>query len=175
MDDLSAIDFFGIVPEQLYLEIYAVGYNEFLAAISSLRKTLLGEFPDCQEEVEQGCSLLLASTNEHFDQRFAMLMQYLAKNILVVPRHIPVYKSDMANLDLNKEALFRVKELRYRIMATEYLNTKLSQRLQDVDAKIAKREVVLIEIAEAETNRMKVEKIKEIERELQAIVYNQQI
>lgn len=175
MDDLTAVELFGFVPEELYREIYAVGYNEFLAAISSLRITLLGQFPNSKKEVEQGCSLLLARYNEHFDQRFTMLMQYLAKNIFVVPRHISVYKTDMANLDTSKEALFRVKELRYRIMATQYLNTKLLQCVQDVDAKIAKREALSLEIGEAERKGGKLKKIKEIKRKLQEAVYSLQL
>ena len=174
MDDLAASEFFGFVPEQLYREIYAVGYNEFLAAVSSLRKTLLSEFPNSQEEVERGCSQLLASYNEHFDQRFTKLVQYLAKNIFVVSRHVPVYKSDLGEMDENKEALFRVKELRYRIMATEYLNTKLAERTQELDAEIAKREALLVEIAEAEKKAEKVKKIKELEKELQDTVQNLQ-
>ena len=174
MDDLAASEFFGFVPEQLYREIYAVGYNEFLAAVSSLRKTLLSEFPNSQTEVERGCSQLLASYNEHFDQRFTKLVQYLAKNIFVVPRHIPVYKKDLGETDENKEALFRVKELRYRIMATEYLNTKLAERERELDAEITKREALLAEIAEAEKKAEKMKKIKELEKELQETVQNLQ-
>lgn len=174
MDDLAASEFFGFVPEQLYHEIYAVGYNEFLAAVSSLRNTLLSEFPENRQEVERGCSQLLASYSEHFDQRFTKLVQYLTKNIFVMPRHIPVYKKDLAETKENKEALFRVKELRYRIMATEYLNTKLVEQAKELDGEIAKRKALLAEIEVAEKKAEQVKKIKELERELQKSVQHLQ-
>lgn len=174
MDDLAASEFFGFVPEQLYHEIYAVGYNEFLAAVGSLRKTLLSEFPENQQEAERGCSQLLASYSELFDQRFTKLVQYLSKNIFLVPRHIPVYKNDLAETDENKEALFRVKELRYRIMATEYLNTKLLEQTQELDAEIMKRKNLLADITAAEKKAEKVKHIKKLERELQEAAQSSQ-
>ena len=174
MDDLAASEFFGFVPEQLYHEIYAVGYNEFLAAVSSLRDKLLSEFPENKQEVDNGCKQLLASYSDHFDQSFTKLVQYLAKNIFVVPRHIPVYKDDLADTKENKEALFRVKELRYRIMATEYLNTKLDEQAKELDAEIAKRKALLQDVAVAEKKAEKVKEIKEKERELQVAVQSLQ-
>lgn len=170
MDDLAASEFFGFVPEQLYHEIYAVGYNEFLAAVSSLRRTLLSEFTEKQQEVEEGCRQLLASYSERFDQRFTKLVQYLSKNIFLVPRHVPVYNSDLAETTENKEALFRVKELRYRIMATEYLNTKLLEQTRELDAEIAKRKALLADIAAAKEKDDEVKKIKETERKLREAV-----
>lgn len=170
MDDLAASEFFGFVPEQLYHEIYAVGYNEFLAAVSSLRKALLTEFPDKHEEVEHGCVKLLASYSERFDQRFTKLVQYLAKNIFLVPRHVPVYDSELAETHENKEALFRVKELRYRIMATEYLNTKLVEQSRELDIEIAKRKALLAEVSAAEEKAEKVKEVKKMEEELQQAI-----
>ena len=170
MDDLATSEFFGFVPDQLYHEIYAVGYNEFLAAVSSLRKTLLSEFPEKKEEVEQGCRKLLASYSEQFDQRFTRLVRYLSKNIFLVPRYVPVYSSDLAETSDNKEALFRVKELRYRIMATEYLNTKLLEQSRALDAEIAKRKALLEDIASAKEKAEKVKAIKGMERKLKEAV-----
>lgn len=174
MDDLAASEFFGFVPEQLYHEIYAVGYNEFLAAVSSLRRTLLSEFPEKQQEVEEGCRKLLESYSERFDQRFTKLVQYLSKNIFLVPRHVPVYNSDLAETTENKEALFRVKELRYRIMATEYLNTRLLELTRELDAEIAKRKDLLADIAAAKEKADTVKKVKEMERKLREAVHHLQ-
>ena len=91
-----------------------------------------------------------------------------------MPRHIPVYKNDLAETDENKEALFRVKELRYRIMATEYLNTKLLEQTQELDAEIMKRKNLLADITAAEKKAEKVKHIKKLERELQEAAQSSQ-
>ena len=41
MDALVAGEFFGFDPEQVYTEVHAICYNEFLQAATCLRNTLI--------------------------------------------------------------------------------------------------------------------------------------
>ena len=170
MDELGlvATEFFGFVPDQLYQEVYAVGYNEFLTAVTSLRETLLAEFPDKKEEVETGCSSLLASYSNHFDREwFQMFLQYCSKNIFTVPRHIPVYG---ANVVSDETVLDEVDELRYRITATHYLNKQLEAKIQEVDKEIVAYKELLVKIEQAESELKSLQAAKELEHKLNSLL-----
>ncbi len=170
MDELVSTDFFGFVPDQLYQEVYAIGYNEFLAAVSSLREVLLQEFPDKEEEVERGCGHLLVTYEQQFDQRwFARFLQYCSKNIFTVPRHVPVYDEDLGR-EGSEGAHAKLQELRHRIMAVEYLNAKLHSRLKEMDGEIKMTEALLVRVRETERRQGVLEKARELERQLQEIV-----
>ncbi len=167
MDDQVTTDFFGFVPEQLYHEVYAIGYNEFLGAVSSLREALLLEFPDKEEEVESGCSSLLSSYEQQFDREwFARFLQYCSKNIFVVPRHVPVYEEDLGRGDGCK----KLDELRHRIMAVEYLNAQLRVRLREVNGEVGRRRALLVRLREAEKRQGVLRKARELEAQIREVV-----
>lgn len=165
---LVATEFFGFVPDQLYHEVYAVGYNEFLTAVTSLREVLHGEFPDKKDEIEVGCSNLLASYSHHFDREwFQVFLQYCSKNIFTIPRHIPVYGSDVVSDDT---VLDEVEEMRYRITATHYLNKQLEAKIQEIDKEIAASKELLVKIEQAESMCRTLQTTKELEYKLNSAV-----
>jgi len=169
MDEVVATEFFGFAPDKFYHEVYAIGYNEFLTAVSSLRDVLIKEFPEKQEEVDEGCSALLASYSKQFDQKwFAKFLQYCSKNIFVVPRQVPVYPKDM-DVERNQEGLSRVDELRHFTMATEYLNSHLEAHVWAMDEEIKKRRD-LLQWARVVDSRLKgVERARELEEQLRQL------
>lgn len=144
MEELVTTAFFGFPADRLYGEIYAIGYNQFLAAVTKLRDTLLDEFPDRSEEVDKRCTSLLNSYNKSFDQEwFAKFVPYCAKNMLIVPRCVPVYDTDLVT-----DAEDGVEELRHKIMATEYLNGQLLARVEEMSKEATKRRELLKRIRE---------------------------
>lgn len=171
MDDLLvATEFFGFTPEQLYHEVYAVGYNEFLSAVSSLRDTLLGEFPGEQGAVEECCSALLASYGRQFDEEwFTKFLQYCSKNVFTVPRHVPLYEEDLGREE-NHSAPQKIEELRHQIMATEYLNVRLQAQLRELDREIEKRRALLEQVKETEGKLVAVKRARELEGQLREVV-----
>ena len=165
-NELVASEFFGFVPEKLYEEVYAISYNEFLAAVTSLKEVLLQEFPEKREEVERGCSSLLASYGKHFDQQwFTKFLQYCSKNIFTVPRHVPIYEEGLGKEE-NQGAILRLEELRHCIMATEYLNSQLQARVKEMDAEIKRRISLLQQLKKAERKEELLQRARELEGQL---------
>lgn len=163
-------DFFGFAPEQLYHEVYAIGYNEFLAAVSSLREALLQEFPDRQEEVERGCGHLLSSYERQFDQEwFAPFLQYCSKNIFIAPRGVPVYGEDFER-EGREGACGKIEELRHRIMAVEYLNAQLRAQLRKVDSEIERMKALQVRVGEEKRRQEILRKARELEAQIQEVV-----
>lgn len=170
MEDLVSTEFLGFSPDQLYKEIYAVGYNEFIDAVKVLKTTLLEEFPDKEEEIVKGCDSLLLECEQKFDKEwFEKFIQYCSKNIFQIPRHVPVYDPQLGESEANQEALIRVKELKHQIMATEYLNAKLIQTIQEVDREIEARQKLMERIKETKVKLAVVKRGRELEAELKSI------
>lgn len=169
MEELVATEFFGFDPDRLYHEVYAIGYNEFLAAVSTLKETLLEEFPDKQEEVEKGCSSLLTSYSDQFDEEwFKEFLTYCSKNIFVVPRQVPVYAEAMGKEE-NQSASEKVEDLRHYIMATEYLNSQLEARLQEMDKEITRHKLLLEQVRAVEVRLQVVGRARELEEQLKEL------
>lgn len=174
MDDrvisVIATKFFGFYPEQLYTEIYAVGYNEYLKAVSTLRETLLQEFPEKQEEIELNCSRMLDKYSQDFDRRwFALFLDYCSKNIFTVKQNIPIYEPVLEAVEPNRQAHDNSLNLRHCIMATEYLNVQLLGKLGELDSELEKRKVLLSEVAKVEQKLELVEGARELEQHLNAV------
>ena len=129
MEELVAWQYFGFHPNRLYGEIYAVGYNEFLCAVSALREALLAEFPEPerQREVQDGCDQLLASYSRSLDQKwFHKFVQYCSSNVFTVPAQVSVYG------DIRRDG-GAVDEVNHQLLATLYLNFRLQQRIDLLD------------------------------------------
>ena len=129
MDELVAWQYFGFHPNHLYGEIYAVGYNEFLRAVSALRDALLAEFPEPerQREVRDGCDQLLASYSHCLDEKwFQKFIQFCSSNVFTVPAHVRVF----GDVEREKEERKSVDEVNHKLLASLYLNFKLQQRIQ---------------------------------------------
>ena len=129
MEELVTWQYFGFHPNKLYGEIYAVGYNEFLCAVSALRDALLAEFPEPerQREVQDGCDQLLASYSRSLDEKwFHKFVQFCTSNVFTVPGQVSVY-----------EAMFceekSVDGVNHQLLATLYLNCRLQQRIDLLD------------------------------------------
>ena len=173
MDDLVTTEFLGFSPDQLYKEIYAVGYNEFIDAVKALKATLLDEFPDKEEEIVKGCDSLLSEYEHRFDKEwFEKFIQYCSKNIFRIPHHVPVYDPQMGENEANQEAVVRVRELKHRIMATEYLNAKLIQTIKDVDCEIELRQRLMDRIEETKLKAEVVKRGRDLEAQLISIISN---
>ena len=169
MEDLIASEFFGFVPDKLYHEVYAIGYNEFLTAVSTLRETLHKEFPNDKEEVDRCCGSFLASYSRHFDQEwFAKFLQYCSKNIFTVPRSVPVYQQRLG-AEENNGAMVKLEEYRHRVMAVEYLNAQLLAWVKRLDEEIASTKAVLEEIKHTEEKLQLVEKMRGLDEQLSAV------
>ncbi len=170
MEDLVATKFFGFSPEQLYLDIYGIGYNEYLVAVTALKETLLEQFPEKREMIKLSCSNMLLSYNEEFDQKwFSYFIQYCSKNIFVIDENTPVYMPELEDVKGNKLAPDRAVNLCHCIMATEYLNIQLLGRLKELDSEIAKRKELLLEIGKTEQKLEVVQKAKELDQRLNLI------
>ena len=130
MDELVTWQYFGFHPNRLYGEIYAVGYNEFLRAVSALRDALLAEFPEAegQDEVKDGCDQLLASYSRCLDEKwFNKFIQFCSSNVFTVPAHVSVFG------DMKREEGESVDEVNHKLLASLYLNFKLQQRIELLD------------------------------------------
>ena len=128
MEELVAWEYFGFHPNQLYHEIYAVGYNEFLSAVSALRDALLIDYPEPerQREVQQGCDQLLASYSRSLDDKwFQKFIQFCSANVFTVPPQVSVF-GDMRR----EEGASTVDEVHHKLLATHYLNSKLQKRIE---------------------------------------------
>lgn len=131
MEELVAWEFFGFHPNHLYHEIYAVGYNEFLCAVSALRDALLADYPEPerQREIRHGCDQLLASYSRCLDDKwFQKFIQFCSSNVFTVPPQVSVF-GDMRRGDSESA----VDEAHHKLMATHYLNCKLQQRIKLVE------------------------------------------
>lgn len=166
MEELVTTAFFGFPAERLYNEIYAIGYNQFLAAVTKLRDTLVGEFPDRTEDVENRCTSLLNSYNKAFDQEwFAKFVPYCAKNMFIVPRCVPVYDTDLVT-----DVEDGVEEMRHKIMATEYLNGQLLARVEEMSKEVVRRQELLKRIREQRVDVLV--KAKEAHEKLKEVLDN---
>lgn len=162
--------FFGFYPQQLYTQIYAVGYNEFLKAVSILKDNLLQEFPEKEKEIEMSCSKMLDRYSQEFDKEwFHQFMVYCSKNIFAVQPTIPIYKPEMEAVEANRQAHTKLQNLRHCIMATEYLNAQLLGKLRELDAEITKRKDLLSRVIQTEQKLAYVKRAKELERHLETI------
>ena len=135
MEELIAWEYFGFHPNQLYHEIYAVGYNEFLCAVSALRDALLAEFPEPERQrgVQEGCDRLLASYSRSLDENwFQKFVQFCSSNVFTVPPQVAVY-GGVETPGGESGACEAADELHHQLMATHYLNCKLQQRLKELD------------------------------------------
>lgn len=145
MEELVAWEYFGFHPNRLYHEIYAVGYNEFLCAVSALRDALLSEFPDPkrQSEVHQGCGQLLASYSRNLDEKwFQKFIQFCSSNVFTVPPQGAVYSGvERREEEEERGACAAVDELHHKLMATQYLNCKLRERLELLDRYVLRSDV----------------------------------
>lgn len=163
-------EFFGFPRDKLYKEIYSVGYNEFLDAVKALKVTLLEEFPESSEEVERGCDTLLSEYEKRYDgEWFGKFAQYCSKNIFQVPRHVPVYAPELEDRETNEHAADHVKELKHRIMATEFLNSKLMETISSIDHEIASRLELVERIKEMREKAEVVKRGLELEAELTSL------
>ncbi len=164
-----ASKFFDFPPEQLYTEIYAIGHNEYLKAMSLLKETLLQELPEKQEEIELSCSKMLESYYNEFDQEwFAKFLDYCRKNIFTVSDSIPVYQPELEPVEENKQAHHKYLNLRHCIMATEYLNVQLLGKIKAQDAEIERMKMLLAKAVQLEQKLELVKKAQEIERKIDA-------
>lgn len=167
---LVAAKFFGFPPEQLYTEIYAIGHNEYLKAVSVLKETLLQEFPENQEEIEVKCSKMLEGYYHEFDQKwFDKFIDYCSKNIFSVRDNIPVYKPELEDVAGNRGAHEKFLNLRHCIMATEYLNVQLLGKIKAQDAEIERRKLLLAKTVQLEHKVELVKRAQDIEKKIDAL------
>ena len=201
MEELVAWEYFGFHPNQLYEEVYAVGYNEFLTAISVLRDALLEEFPELQqqEEIQRGCSLLLASYSQKMDENwFRKFVDFCNRNVFTIPRLVRVY--DKERIEDKKEegekkgkgeeeekrdgresgeeevkdvtAGVELERVHSGILAVEYLNCKLQKRLGEAVREVGERRQLLSRVREEMKKMELVEAAVQLERELERMERN---
>lgn len=180
MDELVAWEYFGFHPNQLYHEIYAVGYNEFLSAVSLLRDTLLEEFPEPerQREIQQGCDQLLSSYSNNLDHKwFQKFIEFCSRNVFTVSHQTSVY-GDMGRVregegrgeeeggETDTSAVCALDKLHHATMAVEYLNCRLQKRLEEVEKELGRRRELLRRV-KMEVGRLEmVEAAQKLEQEL---------
>lgn len=170
MEDLITTKFFGFFPERVYTEIYAVGHNEYLKAVTTFKDALLQEFPERHEEIELGCSQMLDRHSQEFDKIwFIRFFIYCSKNIFTVKGHVPVYKPEMECVEENKGAHDKSLNLRHCIMATEYLNVQLLGKIRVLDAEIEERRKLLAKVLKTEQKLELVKKARDLEQRLDAM------
>lgn len=168
--EITAGNFFGFFPEKVCSEIYAIGYNEYLKAVSTLKDTLLQDFPEKHEEIELSCSKMLDRYSQEFDKDwFPQFFAYFRKNIFTVGDTVPVYKMEMNEREANKQAHDMSLNLRHCIMATEYLNVQLVGKIRELDLEIERRKELLTKVASMEQKLELVRRARELEQRLEAV------
>ena len=195
MEELVAWEYFGFHPNQLYEEVYAVGYNEFLTASSVLRDTLLEEFPEPQrqKEIKRGCSLLLSYSQKMDKNWFRKFIDFCNRNVFTIPPLVRVYDKDgiegekEQGAEKGKEAEEEKRDdaergkkeekdtsagvdlerLHSRILAVEYLNCKLKKRLMEAVREVEERRQLLSKVREEMKKMELVEAALQLERELE--------
>ena len=176
MEDLIESKFFEFYPQKLYTEIYSVGYNEFLKAVGILRETLVQKFPEKEKEIELSCGKMLEAYSHDFDKKwFSSFLVYCSKNIFSVNERVPVYKPEMDAVEANKDAHEKSQSLRHCIMATEYLNIQLLGKLKELDAEIATRKELLLELMQTEEKLALVRRAKELNKRLDSVEQLQEV
>lgn len=170
MEDLVVAKFFGDFPERFAQEIYAVGYNEYLNGVNSLKATLLEQFPERKEEIEVSCSKMLDAYNDKFDKQWFLGFFECCKRVLfTIKDHVPIYRPEMEPVEENRLAHDKSLNLRHCIMATEYLNVQLLGRVRELDVEIERRKKVLDEISKTEQKLQLVKRARELEQRLDAL------
>lgn len=170
MEDLVTTKFFGFFPERLYTEIYAIGHNEYLSGVSALKRSLLEDFPERQQEIEVGCSKMLDRYSQEFGKKwFTNFSAYCSKNVFTIKDHVPVYKPEMEHIEENKVAHDKSLNLRHCIMATEYLNVQLLGKIKELDIELERRKELLAKATEREQKLELVKQAKDLEQQLDAV------
>ena len=100
---------------------------------------------------------------------FAKFHEYCSRNLFLIPRHVPVYGSDLGQKE-HATAVEEIEKLRGRVMATEYLNAALRARLAAMDRELAARKKLLREVEEAERKAAVVARAIELEGQLREVV-----
>lgn len=168
--DLVTTAFFGFLPERVYTEIYAIGHNEYLKAMSALRASLLEEFPEKHELIELGCSKMLDRYSQEFGKTwFVRFTGYCRSNLFTIKDHIPVFKPEMEAVEENRLAHDKSLNLRHCIMATEYLNVQLLGKIRELDVEVEKRKGLLAKMAKTKQKLEVVKRAKELEQELDTV------
>ena len=169
-DELLSTEFFGFHPGKLYKEIYAVGYNEFIEAVKALKKALHDEFPDNQDEIDRSCDSFLTEYCETFDKKwFKVFADFCSKNVFKIPAHVPVYDPELNEREANQEAAVRVRQLKNKVLAMEYFNCRLLEKIKEVDGQIAEREQLKERIEQMKVKVEVIKKGRELEAELTSI------
>ena len=174
MEAPIADKFFGFVLDKLYLEIYALGYNEYLKAVTVLKETLLGEFPERKMEVERSCSEMLIKYSEDFEEIwFKKFTSYCNNNLFMVPPQVPAYDPELEKVEDNKEGHEMYANLHHSILASGYFNSQLMERLKHLEDEIEKREVLLAKVANTEKLLEVLKQSDALEQRISAMVVPQ--
>ncbi len=169
-DELLSTEFFGFHPGKLYKEIYAVGYNEFIEAIKALKKALQDEFPDNTDDINKSCDSFLTEYCETFDKKwFKVFADFCSKNLFKIPAHVPVYDPELNEKEANQDATMRVRQLKLNVLAMEYFNCRLLEKIKEVDGQIAEREQLKERIEQMKVKVEVIKKGRELEAELKSI------
>lgn len=170
MEALVTADYFRFFPDKFYLQLYVVGYNEYLKAVAVLRETLLGEFPERKEEVEKGCGEMLSKFSDEYDGVFKNFASYCAKNLFVVPNHVPVYDLELEKVEENRLAHEAHAKLQHTVMANEYFNSQLKERLRTLKDGVKERKALLAKVANTEWQLEVLNKCDALEQRIHAAV-----
>lgn len=171
MEALVADKFFGFVLEKLYLEIYALGYNEYLKAVAVLKESLVEEFPERKEAVEIGCIEMLREYSEEYENVwFKKFMTHCKSSLFVVPPQVPVYDPELEKVKENQQAREIYANLHHSIMANKYFNLQLIERLRKLEDEITERKVLLAKLASTESLMKVLKKSNLIEQKIRAVV-----
>ena len=166
---LVATKFFGFDPDTFCIEIYSVGYNEYLKAVSTLKEVLQQEFPEKQEDIEERCSRILETHFLQLDDWYCKFVEYCKKNIFVVHDRTPVYNPQLEEVEDNRQAPDKALSLSHCFMATEYLNSQLQGKLRELESEIKKRKELLADIVKTEETLELARKAKDLEQELDSV------
>ena len=151
MDDLVRDKFFGLIVEKFCAEIHAVGYNEYLKAVTVLKETLMEEFPEKKEAVERGCGEMLKKFSEEFENIwFNKFFSLCKSNVFEVPPEVTVYDPELEKVEENQKAQETCVNLQQTIMASKYLNLQLVERIKKMDDEITERKALLAKLASTE-------------------------
>lgn len=169
-DELMATEFFGFHPGKLYKEIYAVGYNEFIEAVKALKEVLHKEFPNKTEEIDTSCDSFLTEYVQRFDKEwFKRFVDFCARNTFKIPEHIPIYDPELDEREANKDASTNLRALKNKVLAMEYFNSQLVEKIKEVDELIKQREGLRDRIEQMKIKVEVVKKGRELESELLSI------
>ena len=138
--------FFEFFPENIYKDLYGIGYNEFLKVATSMKETLMDEFPEKKDMIEKNCSDMLDHFQTEYDKWYKSFTGYCDRNVFRLPPNLSIYGPEMEK----SEEVEEYKFLQDQLLAQAYRRKLLIQKLSSTEDEIEKRKALRDKVSRTE-------------------------